>query len=207
MKIKVAMLAFATLLASSVLKAQLGVNVGCNFARLAGLETGDAVEKSLAGFSGGIFYDKSIVSFLDLRVGAMYSPKGNFLKHEYPNYNFYNKTFLKYIEVPVQIKAKSGPFYALGGVYAAYAVKSNIKLESGGGLIFDEKINIRRIDIGLKIGTGYDYKLGPVDVFVQGDYSLGLLNISDDDDPESILPPSLKNRVFGLSAGVIIDLQ
>ena len=207
MKIKIAILVLFTLLVSPALKAQLGVNAGCNFARFGGINTGNMYEVSLAGFSGGLFYDKQIVHYLDLRAGVMYSPKGSCLKYENSYSSIYEKTFVKYIEIPVQIKANAGPFSALGGIYGAYALKSystyQAKGLSGGFIVTDDFTNLRRIDFGLKVGAGYQYKVGPVKIFTQGDYSLGLLNINNTDAEQN---DKLRNKVFSLSVGALINI-
>ena len=111
-------------------------------------------EASLAGFSGGLFYDKHIVHYLDLRAGVMYSPKESYLKKENSYSSIYQKTFVKYIDIPVRIKANAGPFYALGGIYGAYALKPYSTYHAtgipGGFIVSDDFTNLRHIDFGLK---------------------------------------------------------
>jgi hypothetical protein len=184
-------------------KAQLGIQVGYNFSKIDGYEWSGADEKYLPNLCAGLFFEKDLVPFLDLRVGALYSPKGS----RYTQGDLYQKVFLNYIEVPLQVKAKVGPLYALAGGYGGYALNGKVKSKyDNGGLVLesDEDIDfdddqVKRIDFGLKFGAGMQYGIGPLKIFAQGEYSLGLANISDGDE-------DYKNKVIGISAGVIIKL-
>jgi hypothetical protein len=190
------------LFVSLQLRAQLGVQLGYNFAKVDGVETFASLqEKSLKNMSGGVFFDKDVIPFLDLRLGFMYSPKGIHLGKD----DFYSKTIVNYLEIPLQAKFKIGPAYALGGVYGAYAINgktkdhyqilnSTIKME--GDLNFESK-KIKQMDYGLKFGAGLQYGIGPLHVFGQVDYSFGLMNIYDGDK-------EWKNNVLGVSVGILL---
>jgi hypothetical protein len=203
MKNKITLLIAAfVLLFSFQTQAQLGVHIGYNFSKISGIDAGAWHEKYLPNLSAGLFFDKKIVPLIDIRIGAMYSPKGEKLTLG----DYYSKTTLNYIEIPLQLKAKVGPLYGLAGVYGAYAVNGKIKskADNGGGevvettddLDFKEK-EVKRGDFGLKFGAGLQYGFGPLKIFVQGDYSMGMMNLSSADE-------TYKNKVIGASAGLII---
>lgn len=188
--------------------AQLGVQLGANFAkidgytpRIAGITVPGLSEEYLSTFSGGIYFDKDLIPLLDLRIGVNYSPKGA----NYANEDVYVQTGLNYIEVPLQAKIKAGPLYVLGGAYGAYALSGYEKnqIEVGGLLVESsneidfENSEYRKEDFGLKFGLGFQYGIGPLHIFVQGDYSMGLLDIYNGDDVYT-------NKVIGVSAGVNI---
>ncbi len=184
--------------------AQIGVQLGYNFAKIKGIESGSADIKNQSAITAGIFYEKDIIPFIDLRLGLNYSPKGSHLALG----DNYSKISLNYIELPILAKVKVGPLYALGGIYGAYAINGNVssRLEILGVTVTsDEAINfedeqINRIDFGMKFGAGLQFGLGPVKIFAQGDYSFGLMNINDYEDGDE-----LKNNVLGIHAGAILS--
>jgi hypothetical protein len=56
------------------------------------------------------------------------------------------------------------------------------------------------MDIGLTGALGLEFRAGPGNMLLEGRYTHGLTNISDDDNFE------VKNRSFGLMAGYAISL-
>lgn len=192
----------AVLFLSFQAKAQLGVHIGYNFAKVSGIESTGFDEKYLANPSAGLFFEKDLIPLLNIRLGAAYSPKGYHLAVD----DFYTKSSVNYLEIPVLAKVKLGPVYALGGVYGAYALNGKTKnhYEVLGILVDEEKDldfdneQIKRFDYGMKFGLGVQVGVGPLHVFAQGEYSFGLQNLNDGDGDE------LKNNVLGVSAGVLI---
>jgi hypothetical protein len=205
MKNKLIALFTVVLLFSVHSQAQLGVQLGYNFAKVDGVETFASLqEKYLRNLTGGVFFDKDVIPLLDLRLGFMYSPKGMHLGKD----DFYSKTIVNYLEIPVQAKLKLGPVYALGGVYGAYALNGKIMdhyqvlgstIDMEGDLDFEAR-KIKRMDYGLKFGAGLQYGIGPLHIFGQVDYSFGLMNIYDGDK-------DWKNNVIGVSAGVLLGFK
>ena len=195
MKIKVLLILAVVLPLSIQAKAQLGVQIGQNFSKIDGNTVANYDEKYLTSFSGGVYFDKDLIPLIDLRIGAFYSPKGS----HFASGDYYNKTILNYIEVPVQAKIKVGPVYALGGAYGAYALNGSFDVldatsETSVEMDF-EADQFRKEDYGLKFGLGFQIGLGPLHIFVQGDYSMGLLDIYNGD-------AVYKNKNIGAYAGV-----
>jgi hypothetical protein len=198
-------LLFAFLILLSIqTKAQLGLHIGYNFSKVDGSSAPfiGYSEKSLSTFSAGVFYDKDLIPLLDLRLGLMYSPKGT----NYENGDWYYRNRINYLEIPLQAKLKIGPFYALGGVYGAYALGGKsishtqalgVTVDTEDDLNFDNA-KLKKSDFGMKFGAGFQFGLGPVHIFAQGDYSFGFTNIHDASGDD------WKNNVAGVSAGVIL---
>ena len=181
MKIKVLLIVAVALLLSVQAKAQLGVQLGQTFSKIDGNTVANYDEKYFTSFTGGLYFDKDLIPLIDLRIGAFYSPKGS----NYVSGDYYNKTILNYIEVPVQAKIKVGPVYALGGAYGAYALNGSIDIlnattETSTEMDFDSD-QFRKEDYGLKFGLGFQIGLGPIHIYIEGDYSMGLLDIYDGD--------------------------
>jgi hypothetical protein len=181
MKIKALLIVSVALLLSVQAKAQLGVQIGQNFAKIDGNTVASYDEEYLKNFTGGVYFDKDLIPLIDLRIGAFYSPKGS----SYVSGDYYNNTCLNYIEVPVQAKVKVGPVYALGGAYGAYALNGSFDVKNASSdtsteMDFDTD-QFRKEDFGLKFGIGFQIGLGPLHVFIEGDYSMGMLDIYNGD--------------------------
>lgn len=208
MKTKTLIITLIAIMFTLQSNAQLGVQLGANFAKIDGYTpriTGIGVtglsEEYLSNVSGGVYFDKDLIPLVGLRIGVMYSPKGA----NYASEDVFVQTGLNYIEVPIQAKVKAGPLYVLGGAYGAYALsgyeKNQIEVlgllvESSNDINFEEG-EYRKEDFGLKFGLGVQFGLGPLHIFVQGDYSMGLLDIYNGNDVYT-------NKVFGATAGVNI---
>jgi len=186
------------------INAQLGVYLGYNLAKVDGsvAPLPSLSEKKLSNLSMGIFFDKDIIPLIDIRLGLMYSPKGS----RFVDGDSYAKTTINYIEIPLQAKLKIGPVYALGGIYGGMALNGKVKnLYSNGVLIVGSDRDLdfksddyKKLDYGLKFGAGFQFGIGPVHIFAQGDYSFGLMNIHDAQGAE------WKNNVIGVSTGLIL---
>ncbi|HLA56158.1 MAG TPA: porin family protein [Flavobacterium sp.] len=99
--------------------------------------------------------------------------------------------------------------YILLPVLAKYYVAKNLSIETGPQLGFllsaknktndanDTVDEQSKVDFGLDLGLGYELKNG---VFFQGRYNLGITNVNDNSDSESI---KYTNSVFQVSVGIL----
>ena len=192
---KIAFIFLAVMLIGSFqAKAQLGVKIGYNFAKMSGDVSDGYSEKSLNNVCFGAFFEKDLIPLLDIRAGVDFSPKG----YREENGDMYNQAKINYLEIPVQIKLKVGPIYALGGVYGAYAMKGKYETETVSVDVDFDQMEMKRIDYGMKFGVGFQVGLGPLHAFAQGEYSFGLQNLNKTDGEDS------KNKVICVSAGVVL---
>lgn len=107
--------------------------------------------------------------------------------------------------MPATTKYTKGSFYALGGIYMAWAVNGILKTGDGNEL-FSKKINfeveeIPQFDFGLRAGAEVQFKTGNMKLFLQADYSQGIQNLN-----KGAGNPA-RNSVAGISTGIILNLR
>lgn len=119
-----------------------------------------------------------------------YSPKGSV-------HNFFDEEqeeVYNYIEMPLLLKLNFGAnnlnYYGLIGGFAA--VPYNIKVTSGGveekGGGLSDGNGFDRIDIGLQVGAGLSYNVGPGRIFGELRYATGFEGLPDEYvDPKALL--------------------
>ena len=178
-------------------KAQLGIKAGVNFSKMSNVNSSD--EKFLYNLQAGVFMDKDIIPLVDLRFGLNFSPKGSRVEVDADNYV---RSTISYLEIPVLAKVKLGPVYALGGFYGAYALNGNTELmlvgiETNTEIDFDNA-ELSKLDFGMTFGLGVQFGIGPLHIFAQTEYSLGMKNLN------TVVGDEVKNSVIGVSIGVLL---
>jgi hypothetical protein len=144
----------------------------------------DKYKSSLTGFAGGIGYESG--GRLGFEIDLMYLPKGLRFKGLVEGVDFDVKVRLTQISVPILLKfnlVDNPGIYLLGGAEIAYVLsaKADYSLvapdydldESGSE---DIKENVAPLDYGLVLGGGVRLPLGPLNVFFEARYHLGLAN-------------------------------
>lgn len=189
--------AFLMLLFSMSASAQtrLGIIGGLNFANL------DAdFDKALQEISTKTFF--GVGGVVDLRLSEnfslymqpMYLRKGALVKDLQDNIEF-PFTFA-FLELPVFLKAEFGSAvrpYLMAGPTAGYLLSADIEGQYS-GIVFkgDLKEVTENLDFGLGFGAGVSYPLSTISIFVEGRYTLGLVNMQ-------------KGGAFELSAGPLVE--
>jgi len=195
----------AVFTASAQSKTTFGVKAGVNFSSLHVSSEGSsntANSGSLTTFSAGLFADAPIGSKgFSLQPGLFYTGKGGDSNDGIST----GKLKLYYLQVPVNvvynIPFTAGKLFFGGGPYAAYALSGTVKDQVSGRSVsvdvnFGNDINddFKRTDFGITALAGFQFTNG---VLFNINTDLGLSNTL----PSNSGGVSVKNRVFGISAG------
>ncbi len=186
-----------------------GLNYSNNIMKYDGKKDKDA--KFKPGFNIGAFADFELSDLLAVEAGLNVETKGHMYKDK-DEEEILGKTYkskykatanLVYVTVPVDVKLTFGSFYVLAGPYIGVAAtgKAKSKMEYDGNtekdshsmdLGGDDKDDLKRLDLGLGIGAGYEINdnLG-----VRAGYDLGLSNLTPKGDKDN----SSKNGSINVS--------
>ena len=129
----------------------------------------------------GIQRDVKIFPSIRFNAAIFFNQIGSQIPDE-PAFN------LDYLQIPIGLKVKIGPVYALGGLSGAYrlsAKQSDIDIS-------DE---IKSIDFAVHAGVGFKFLI----FSLEGRYNWGLTDIYQGRDPEKY---NINNRYFQLMLGV-----
>lgn len=109
---------------------------------------------------------------------------------------------LSYVELPVFLKftSRGGGVrpYAMAGPSAGYLIKARARAM---GMDEDAKDLFKKGDLDLGLGAGVLFPAGRSSFFVEGRYSLGLINVAKDSEEST-----LKNRGIQVMAGLSFPL-
>ena len=187
----VGILVLSTSIAAAQPKHSIGVKGGVNFADL----YGDDAEgtKSATGFAAGAAGMFQLHPNFGIGVEVLYTRKG--AKDEATD----ETLKLDYIEIPVLatgIYPVDEKVSLMG--YVGPAVAFNIKADDEGE---DIKDFITSTDFSAAFGAGAIFAAGPVDITVEGRYTLGFMSIDD-----TATDADLKNTVISGLVGIMFPL-
>lgn len=152
----------------------LGVRAGWQYSTI--LEDGNLLEgfDPLSSFYAGIFKEIKLVPLLRFDVGLEYAPVG------ISNSDLDSKIVLHYLSIPLNLRVKLGPVYALGGAAANFRVAEKYTiLGQNYDPQDDEKSNV--FDVPLYLGLGVKILF----ISVDARYYWGMLDIYGNDDTTS----------------------
>ena len=201
---------------------QLGLQAGANFADVRLDPEMDFETGTRTGFMfGGILFIK-IPGVLGLQFEPAYVQKGASLDQtatELGNTIKVEATLnADYLDIPVLLKASfgGGPVqpYLLAGASVAFLL-GDAKLEidkftvNGEDVTSqipsderEEKVEVKSTDFILNFGGGVIISAGPVNIFIEGQYNLGLTDVND--EPDDIT--EIKTTGIQIKAGVMFPL-
>ncbi|MEO5511126.1 MAG: porin family protein [Longimicrobiales bacterium] len=191
----------------STLTAQtIGFKGGMSFSKL-DVENDDDPQDYLKKFVGGGFIRMGLGG-MAVQAELLASTKGTVV----PQTTFDGETSLKldYIEVPVLLRFGLGmaplisPYVMVGPTFG-FQTGCNAEITSGTDNVSadcQDTIDTKKFDVGATGVAGVEFKAGPGSILIEGRYTHGLTNISNDDTSNS-----LKNRSYAVLAGYSISLR
>ena len=178
----------------------------------------DRFMKPRTGFLGGIGYE--VGSKFGLEIDLLYFQKGVMFKGAVSeenagiSANFDATARINELSVPVLAKFRLFPAptpYVICGGEIAYILSSkaiydftNITEGESQSGIEEYKEGVNRLDYGLVFGGGVEFKAGPVHIFIEGRYHVGLADIAglDPNIPEVKKEDWIKTNAIVVFIGV-----
>lgn len=197
------MLTALLFMSNGVAQVQLGLQAGANFANVTQDPEQEGIElNTKTGFliGGVLFY--SFSPMWGLQVEPAYVQKG--AKVDISIFNEEATLTANYIDIPVLLKASfgDGPVkpYLLAGASVAFKL-GDAMLEFSDGT--EDTVKTKSTDFILNLGGGVIIPLGKVNIFIEGQYSLGLTDVNDDPDDNT----EIKTTGIQIKAGVMFPLN
>lgn len=136
---------------------------------------------NLGAFYAGLFRDNKLVPFLHLGTGLEYMQAGAKAADSD------DKQVLHYLSVPVYLKGKIGPVYALGGAAANFKISEKMII-GGESIDVPDENKSKSFDVPLYVGAGLKFLM----FSVEARYHIGMVDLND----------GIKNRYLQLGATV-----
>ena len=219
------MLAALLFMTNGVAQVQLGLQAGANFANVTQDPEQEGVELGTrTGFliGGILFYSFSPI--LGLQVEPAYVQKGAKVDMSGSNWKQEATLTADYIDIPVLLKASfgDGPVkpYLVAGASVAFKLGDalfeidkviyngeDITSEYLSNNASEDTVKTKSTDFILNFGGGVIIPLGQVNIFIEGQYNLGLSDVNDE-TPESGEPETtIKTTGIQIKAGVMFPLN
>lgn len=201
---------------------KIGVKAGLNVGYFEGGDTGG--RSSRRGWSAGLFANLSLFGKWSLQPEVLYTQKGAKIPGHDELEEIITTVELNYFEIPVLMKYsmnRENPIspYLLVGPAFGFISSSRTTYETivqGIPLAGSEKnYNQRPIDLGLVLGAGIDFKLGPKQVIFDIRCTKGLRSVWENidwadvpDDQQAYAHPDgkaddMRNLVVSVSGGLM----
>jgi hypothetical protein len=201
-----AVLAALALSAPALAEVRVGVLGGSSFASLSQHPAEGISFGNHPFFAAGAVADIRLGRRLSLRLAPMFLVKGSDFFIE-PDLFLFDRGVggsfrLSYLELPLllRLSSREGSIrpYAMAGPGVGYLVKARVRgTNEGESIDEDGKDVFRKGDFGLSFGGGLLVPRGRSSMFVEGRYTLGLINVGKDTEESR-----LKNRTIQVMAGV-----
>ncbi len=223
------MLAALLFMTNGVAQVQLGLQAGANFGDVTLDPIPEGVETSTRTgllIGGVLFY--SFLPILGLQVEPAYVQKGakvdNSFTEDGDDIKLERTLNADYIDIPVLLKASfgNGPVkpYLLAGATIAFKLDAKFEVDKATVNGVDvtsqipseemaelEKIEVKSTDFILNFGGGIIIPLGQVNIFIEGQYNLGLSDVNDETPEPGDVEPTIKTTGIQIKAGVMFPLN
>jgi hypothetical protein len=196
---------------SSELHAQkFGVKAGLNLSNVYGTDDGHVYSKDYRvnpGFHIGPIAEFPITKIISFETGLFLSTKGYIADEEVSILDYTSKNRFYYLDIPITAKATCiiGKIKIYGniGPYVGIGLLGKVRFKASIGSLSDsyekevewgdENDNYRRLDYGLSLGAGVEFK----QILMGISYGLGIADISSNTYTKA------NNRVLGISVGYL----
>jgi hypothetical protein len=224
------MLAALLFMTNGVAQVQLGLQAGANFGDVTLDPVPEGVETSMRTgflFGGMLFYSFSPI--WGLQIEPAYVQKGAKVDQTETDEGFTVKLerTLKadYIDIPVLLKASfgDGPVkpYLLAGASVAFLMgdaKFEVDKATVNGMDVTsmipsedlaelERADVKSSDFILNFGGGVLIPVGQVNIFIEGQYNLGLSDVNDEELEPGEQETTIKSTGIQIKAGVLFPLN
>ena len=194
----------------------IGAKVGFNLATYLGDTEFIDNKGSHFGLQFGGLFEYDVNDLLSIQTELLYIQKGVSAEISLLGSDLESEIVFNYIDVPLLAKLKFGNreelnFFVTAGPNFGYAASGETEestvfmgetIVESMDIDFEEEEGFSRFEIGVSIGAGVDFPLGPGNIFGEARYLIGLTNLNDvelDDE-------SLRNSGFGISVGYLYFL-
>jgi len=213
---------------NAIAQHQVGIIGGLNFADLNIDPQGEGVEiVTRTGFSLGCIIDINFSPLFGLQFEPSYMQKGAEAKISYVEEGFRIKaeeTFkAAYVDLPIllliTLQTDNVRPYLLAGIAPAFLVgdfKEVLNKITIDGIDYTNQVpaNMREyeyksnsFDLGANFGAGLSIPLKNFTIFLEGQYSLGLLDVNDEEPDPGFEKVKIRNRGFQAKVGVLFPLN
>ena len=185
----------------------IGLFGNLSSATLSGNAPSNTEYNSLAALGGGLMLDYKATDEVTISLQPMVLPKGTTVSYDLPSYeeqrDSLNVSF-SYISVPLMVKVvASKVVYVSGGFELDYLNSATSSLVNG-----EEEKDItdmiKSTDVSVNFGVGFIFEVSSFNLFFEGRYSQGLLNVSNiSTDSGMDIPPEFKNTGWQLLFGIM----
>lgn len=189
-------------------QSKIGAYAGINLGKLSGDTPQDATFKNLSGLNAGAHLDIKLTTATSLNMGIRYLQLGTKVFYKVPKVEDLVDSLqlrLNYFTIPLSFKVNSTNerFYASAGIEAGYLLNSKLLSND-----IDQEIDfdISEFNVSVHFGVGMKIPLGYPVLFIEANYSQGLINITDVPTAQTAIP-RVKTNGFNVLAGIEIPLS
>lgn len=213
---------------NGVAQVQLGLQTGANFGDVTLDPLPEGTETSMRTgflFGGVLFY--SFMPVLGVQFEPAYVQKGAKVDISFTedgeNIKIEQTASFNYIDLPIMLKASlgNGPVkpYLLAGASAAFLIgdamatldKATVNGEDVTSMIPEDQkedtLETKSSDFSLIFGAGVIIPLGMVNIFVEGQYNIGLSDINDETPLPGEPEMTIKSKGIQAKVGVLFPLN
>lgn len=188
---------------------KVGVLGGVNSSKLFGDSPANSKYKTNMGVYSGIALDFYVHPSVAISLQPSYSMEGASLHYTVkgnPELVDSGKVSMNYFRLPLLAKIDfiNNRFYALAGFDVGLLLNASAKMNNQDEVDINEPLT--DFDCSFHSGIGYRWHINSLTLFLEGRYTIGLTNISDQLDNGSSYVPRVKNSALKVLFGIEVPL-